>query len=125
MIGVLLVFVLTFVLQLLTGSWWWIIVVPFLYSLLLARSGWGAVLAGAGGVGSLWFLSALIALVTTAGRIASRVALMMGLGKPVVVLLAATLLAVVVAGIAGAAGYHVGVLFGLRIRRKPPTNITL
>jgi hypothetical protein len=98
------------VLQLLTHFWWWILVVPFVYGALAARSGWDGFRSGMLGAGGLWFAAAAWQLSTSAQLVSQRVAVMLQAGLPVTVLAVTVLLAMIAGGLAGAAGYSLSAL---------------
>ncbi len=105
MIGVLICFFGILILQLATPFWWWIMAVPFVFAIFKARSGWDGFRTGMLSAGALWLLASLYYWLTGSGIIVSRVADMMGVGSPVVVLLATTLIAILAAGFSGTTGY--------------------
>ena len=106
--GLLLCLVVLLALQLLTPFWWWIMVVPFVYALWRARSGWDGFLTGAGSAGLLWLGTALVLSLTSAQLVAPRVATMFNLGGAAWALVLITGLAAgLAAGAAGTAGYFV------------------
>ncbi len=105
------------VLHLLTPYWWWAMIVPFAYGLVVAPKAWRAAATGLASAGVLWFAAAAFALLTGSRIIASRMALMFGLsGGP-------WLMAAVTAAVAGIAG-AVGALAGYSIKRLlfPPAK---
>ena len=105
MIGTLICFVVMLTLQLLTPFWWWIMVVPFAYSLWRGRSGRESFFTGALSAGLLWLLAALGAWLTSAGFVTARVAQMFGLGLPWVMPILTSIMAAAAAGSAGGTGY--------------------
>lgn len=92
-------------LQLLTPFWWWIMMVPFLYGIVKARSGWKGFGVGMASAGLLWLFGSLYYWLTGGGTIAQRVAIMMKLGSPLLLIAAITLVAVLAGGFAGNSGY--------------------
>ena len=111
MIGILICFVVTLVLQLVTPYWWWIIVVPLVYCRLHGRSTWGSILVGLVSAGLLWLLAGTYAWRTGSEIILSRIAVTMMVGSPLVVLLMTTILAAVAGAFAGGAGYSLRAAF--------------
>ena len=111
MMGIVICIVAILVFEILTPFWWWIMVVPFVYSLLRARSGWGGFRVGMFSAGLLW-LAGSVYMYFTGGRIiAGRVAQMFNLGISWLMILLTTVIAAVAAGFAGLAGYHLRSLF--------------
>lgn len=104
------------ILQMATHLWWWILVVPFLYGALAGSSGWDGFRSGMLGAGGLWLVAAAWQLTTSAQLVSQRVAEMMRVGSPGTVLAATVLLAMLVGGLAGSAGYS------LRISLRPPAS---
>jgi hypothetical protein len=102
------------VLHLTSHHWWWIMAVPFLCAALTVPSGRRGFVVGMTSGGLLWLSGAAYKWITGADIIAARVAVMMGVGSPWIVLLATVLTAVVAAGFAGGAGYYARAVFRLR-----------
>lgn len=98
-------FLLLFILHVLTPFWWWVLVVPFLYGLTLARSGWGAAAAGTFSAGLLWFLGSLHLYLTHSRWIISRISQLAEAPSPYLLIVAATVIAMVCGGFAGSSGY--------------------
>jgi len=111
MIAVIICLLIMLGLQALTPFWWWIMIVPFAYGVAAARSGARALGTGFISAGSLWLGSSLYFYFTGGRIIAGRIARMIGLGKPGLVILAASLAAALAAAISGYAGYAVQKLF--------------
>ncbi len=106
-------------LQLLTSFWWWVLVVPFAYGAAGGtRSGWDGFRSGALGGGGLWFLAGLWQATTSGRLVAERVAVMLQVGSPWVVLAATALLAMIVGGLAGGTGH----LFREALRGHVPSG---
>lgn len=105
MIGILICLIVMAALQLTLPFWWWIMVVPFLYAALMARSTWQGFQAGFISAGVLWLMAGLYYLLTSADLIAGRVATMMQMGSPWTLLVVASLLAALAGGFAGGAGH--------------------
>ena len=114
--GSLLCLAAIFVLQLVTHFWWWIVVVPFVYGALAGSSGWDGFRSGMLGAGGLWLVAAAWQLTTSAQLVSQRVAEMLQVGSPGTVLAATILIAMIVGGLAGSAGYS------LRISLRPPVS---
>ena len=111
MIAVIISCVLMLGLQILTGAWWWVMAVPFLYGLTFAGSGWRAMRDGFLSAGLLWFGSAIFFYVTGSALIAKRMAGMFGLGLGWLMIIVTALAAGVAAAFAGYAGYSVKGIF--------------
>ena len=105
MIGILICFFLTLLLQIFTPFWWWILVVPFLYSVFRVRSAAEALRTGAAGIGLLWLVVSLYLFFTSSGIIAARVANMFQLSAGWLMIVLTAVLAAIAAGAAGLAGY--------------------
>lgn len=97
----------TLLLQIVTPLWWWIMVVPFVFGVVRAKSGRYALLLGVFSGGILWFASSTYYYLAGSQIIARRVAAMMGLGSPVLLIIVTTILAVITGGIAASAGYSI------------------
>jgi len=104
------------VLQVTTHFWWWILVVPFVYGALASSSGWDGFRSGMLGAGGLWAVAAAWQLSTSAQRVSQRVAEMLQAGSPGAVLAVTVLVAMIVGGLAGSAGYS------LRVNLRPPVS---
>ncbi|MBM4168534.1 MAG: hypothetical protein FJ215_05190 [Ignavibacteria bacterium] len=118
MIDILIIIVLLFILHTITDFWWWIIVVPLVYAFFRAHSRGSAFRMGSLAAGILWLAVGLYQLLTAADLIARRVAEMMGLGNPWIVLSITVIVGALTGGFAASTGYHLAVGFG--IRRNPP-----
>ena len=111
MIGIIICFIFILILQLLTPFWWWIMVVPFIYSFVRARSGWKGFQIGMLSAGLLWFLSSLYMYLTGSKIISTRIAQMFNIGIPWIMVILTTLIAALAAGFAGLAGYSLRAFF--------------
>ncbi|NIW80052.1 MAG: hypothetical protein GWN16_11585 [Calditrichae bacterium] len=99
-------FLSVLILQLLTPFWWWIIIIPYLYGAIGARSGWHAFRTGAFSVGLLWLLAAVFFLFTDAQIIVTRVANMVEfLSRPLLLVLT-TAIGLICAGCSSLSGYY-------------------
>ena len=103
--GVLVCGSLIFLLQIMIPVWWWIMVVPFIYGLLISKKAWSAVRTGMLSAGLLWLLWSLYFLITGSDIITSRVAVMFGLKYSWMMLVITFLFAAAAAGLSGLAGY--------------------
>jgi hypothetical protein len=103
--GVLACGAFIFLLQIMIPVWWWIMVVPFSYGLLISKKAWPAVRTGIFSAGLLWLLWSLYFLITGGDIITSRVAVMFGVKYSWMMLVITFLFAAVAAGLSGLAGY--------------------
>ena len=111
MIAVIISLVLMLALQILTGAWWWVMAVPFLYGLTFASSGWRAIRDGFLAAGLLWLGSALFFYVAGSALLARRMAGMFGLGLGWLMIIVTALVAGMAAAFAGDAGYAIKGIF--------------
>ena len=111
MIAVIISLVLMLGLQVLTGAWWWVMAVPFLYGLTFAGSGWRAMRDGFLAAGLLWLGSAAFFYLAGSALIAKRMAGMFGLGPGWLMIIVTALVAGVAAAFAGYAGHAVKGIF--------------
>lgn len=93
-------------LQLVTGKWWWVAVVPLLHGMFLGRAAWESARTGALAAGLLWTGASAYALLMDADLVAARVAEVLGLPWSWLLVLASGLAAALVAGLAAAAGFY-------------------
>ncbi len=98
-------FILMLVLHLITPYWWWILVVPFLYGLIRSRSALRAFATGVSSAGLLWFISTLYLYLTKSGIVTHKVAAMMNLSSPFLMVVISTAIAMVGGGLACCTGY--------------------
>lgn len=110
-------FLIILVLQILTPFWWWIMVIPFLFTLFLAKSGWDGLRLGVFSAGLLWLFVSLYYWLTSSQIIASRVAEMIGIGISWVMVVLTFLVAAIASGFAGMTGFYLQTIF--RETRKP------
>lgn len=125
MIDILVIVVLLFILHTITDFWWWIIIVPLVYAFFRAQSRGAAFRMGSFGAGILWFVVGLYQLLTASDLVARRVAEMMGLGNPWIVLLMTIVVGALTGGFAASTGYHLAAGFGFKTReclRKKENN---
>ncbi|WP_428262432.1 hypothetical protein [Haliangium sp.] len=92
-------------LHLFTPWWWWVLVLPAVYGAGWADSGRRAAGTGAAAAGLVWTGASVWALVTDADLVAGRVAAMLGLSSPWLLVAAAGLGAAIAAGLAAATGH--------------------
>ena len=100
-IGIIKCLAVTLVLQWLAPAWWWIMVVPFLWCLWKAESGWEGSIVGALSSGLLWLGGSLYYLNTSGAIIGQRVETATSLSMVIVV---TVVIAVVAGGLAGCSG---------------------
>ncbi|MCK4496057.1 MAG: hypothetical protein KAU91_06880 [Candidatus Aminicenantes bacterium] len=110
MIGLIICFLLMLLLQIFTPFWWWIMIVPFVYSLLKAKSGWEGFRIGMFSAGLLWLIMSVYAYLTGSKTIAVRISQMFQLEIPWLMIAVTVLVAAIAAGISGMAGYSVKTL---------------
>lgn len=97
---------------------WWILFLPaFIFGVWLIEKPLSAIIIGFSGAGLAWFLQALYIHIANDAIATTRVAEMMGLGSPLLVL-ALTLL---LGGLPGAAGAVTGCLLKLNLKKNPET----
>lgn len=116
MIGILACTMLILILQLTIPFWWWIMLVPFLYCLLLSKSGWKGFRTGAVSAGLTWLGMSAYLYLTSSKIIAGRVAMIFGLNVSWLMILVTVLVAALSGGIAGLAG---GMLKNLHSKIEP------
>jgi hypothetical protein len=104
MIGILVCAALILFLQFITSFWWWTMLIPFLYGLLLSKSAWEGFRTGAASAGLTWLGMSVHVYFTGSKIIASRVGAMFGLNASLVMILVTVLVAAVSGGMAGLAG---------------------
>lgn len=111
MIGIVLCLIAMLVLQWITAYWWWIMVVPLFYALFASKSGWQGFRTGLASAGLLWLGAGLFYMMTSSDIVAGRIAEMLRLGSPWLVLLVTALLAAIAGGFAGSTGYFLRAAF--------------
>ena len=116
MSGMILVFLVLFVLQAATGYWWWVLVVPFLCGAFRSKSSGACLRSSALGAGLLWLIGGVFALLTDSYQIAAKVATMGGIDSPLLAVALAALVAALAGSIAGLTGFQVRSMIGPRIR---------
>lgn len=102
----LLILILSIVAQLFL-PWWSIAVVCFLVAAWKARHGGHAFLAGFGAIALTWLGAALFWHLTTNGTLSERVAAMMTVNSPWVLMMATVVIGGVVGGISAMSGFYV------------------
>lgn len=104
-------FLLMFILHILTPFWWWIMVIPFLYSLAFSRSGFRAFMSGMLSAGFLWLLASLHLYLTNSQVIVARISEMFGIHTPLLLLIITTGIGMACGGFSGSSGYFLKALF--------------
>ena len=95
---------------------WWILFIPaFFFGAWLSEHGLIAFLAGFTGAGFAWFLQALYIHIANDAIITTRIAEMMGLGSPWVVLLLTFLIGALPGGVGALTGY----LLKINLKKTP------
>lgn len=98
-----MIFVLSFLLQLWL-PWWIVMAVPFLLCLWKSRTAGGAFLTSFLAIFSQWLITALFIHVRSGGIMSQRVADLLQIGSPALLLLVSALAGGLAAGLAGWAG---------------------
>ncbi|TVR15207.1 MAG: hypothetical protein EA391_11255 [Balneolaceae bacterium] len=97
---------------------WWILFLPaFIFGAWLIEKPLSAIVIGFSGTGFAWFLQALYIHIANDAIAAIRVAEMMGIGSPWLVLV----IILLVGGLPGAAGAVTGCLLKLNLKKNPET----
>jgi hypothetical protein len=97
--------ILLTLIQIFTPFWWWIIVVPIVCGILLAKSWWKGFRAGMLSAGLLWLGWSLYLMFSGSDIVAGRVAVMVGVNSPWLLVFVTAVLAALTAGISGGTGY--------------------
>lgn len=105
MISILATLVLVFLLQLISYSWWWVIVVPLIIGFLEKDSMARASLGNGAGVFLLWFGMSLYQWANGGEIIVDRIVDVMGAGSGLTLALATGVIGFIPAAVAGYAGY--------------------
>ena len=106
MLSILLAFILLYGIQLLHPSWWWVFLAPALAGALTARSGWSGFFGCGLGAALAWTLAATLELTGDGSIVAGRVASMLELGNPWLLVMLTFLVAFLCGGFAGMAGCY-------------------
>ena len=118
MIAAIVCLIVMLLLQIVAPYWWWVMLVPFGCGFGFSRTGWSAVKTGFVSAGLLWLGGSLYFYLTGGRIIAHRVATMIGLGNPWLLILATGLLAAVAAAVSAYTGYAARTTFKGRPARK-------
>jgi len=92
-------------LQIFTPFWWWIILVPLVCGVLLAKTGWQAFRTGMLSAGLLWLVWSLYLMFSGSDIITQRIAIMIGVNSRWLLVLMTALIAALSAGFSGSTGY--------------------
>ncbi len=92
-------------LQILIPFWWWIMLVPLICGVLLAKTGWRAFRTGMLSAGLVWPAWSLYLMFSGSNIIAQRIAIMIGVNSRWLLVLMTSLIAALSAGFSGSAGY--------------------
>jgi hypothetical protein len=106
MLSILLSFILLYGIQLLHPAWWWVFPAPALAGAITARSGWSGFFGCGLGAGLAWSLAAILELTGDGAIVAGRVAAMLDVDGPWMLVLLTFVVAFVCGGFAGMAGYY-------------------
>lgn len=104
-LAILVIFILSFIAELLL-PWWSIAIVALAVGFWKMSTGWKAFRAGFLGVGILWFVSSGFIHFRTEGILTSRIGGMLSLPLPILVVLITGLVGGLVGGLAATSGYH-------------------
>jgi len=91
--------------------WWCIAIVPFAVAFGRGISGVKALIAGAGGIGLLWLLVSAYLHFASGGILSVRIAEMLNLPFPLLLILITAIIGGGIGGTAGLAGYFTRQLF--------------
>ncbi len=94
-------------LHIITPWWWWVMIVPFVFGTVRAKSGWFAFLIGMGSAGLLWLVSSIYYYFTGSAIVTYRITEMIGLGSPLVLIIITAGVAALAGGIACSTGFAI------------------
>jgi len=106
MLSILLSFILLYGIQLLHPAWWWVFIAPAIAGAITARSGWSGFFGCGLGAGLAWGLAATLQLTGDGSIISGRIATMLQVGNPWLLVLLTFAVAFLCGGFAGMAGYY-------------------
>ncbi len=106
MLSILLSFVLLYGVQLLHPAWWLVFPASALVGAITARSGWSGFFGCGLGAALAWSLAAILELTGDGSIVAGRVATMLELGNPWLLVILTFVVAFLCGGFAGMAGYY-------------------
>ncbi|MCC5942694.1 MAG: hypothetical protein JJU37_14225 [Balneolaceae bacterium] len=95
---------------------WWILFIPaFFFGVWMIENGFAAFTIGFTGAGFAWFLQALYIHIANGAIVTTRIAEMMGVGSPWLILV----LTFLVGGLPGAIGALTGYLLKINLKKNP------
>ncbi len=106
MLSIMLAFILLYGIQLLHPAWWWVFLAPAVVGAVTARSGWSGFFGCGLGAGLAWSLAAILELAGDGSIVSGRVAAMLQVGRPWLLVLLTFAVAFLCGGFAGMAGYY-------------------
>ena len=104
-LAALLILILSFIAEMFL-PWWSIAVVAFAVGFVKTATGWKSFWAGFLGVGFLWWMTSGTIHFRTDGILTSKVAEMLTLPLPILVILITGLIGGLVGGLAASSGFH-------------------
>lgn len=99
--------VVLLIMQIIIPFWWWVMIVPFVFGVVRARSGRDAFLLGILSGGILWLVASIYLYLTGSQIVAGRVAIMMGLSSSPLLIVLTSLIAAGSSGVAASTGFAV------------------
>lgn len=117
-IGITACTLVTLTLHLITPFWWWVMIIPLLFGVIRARSCREGFITGSASAGIIWLCGCLAAYKLGGGIVAGRVADLLMVGEPWILLAATSFAAALLGGIGGGTGYHLGRAFSPGPDRK-------
>jgi hypothetical protein len=106
MLSILLSFSLLYGIQLLHPAWWWVFLASALAGALTARSGWSGFFGCGLGAGLAWGVAAILQLTGDGSIVSGRVATMLQVGNPWVLVGLTFAVSFLCGGLAGMTGYY-------------------
>jgi len=104
-LAALLILILSFIAEMFL-PWWSIATVAFAVGFVKRATGWKSFWAGFLGVGFLWWMTSGTIHIRTDGILTSKVAEMLTLPLPILVILITGLIGGLVGGLAASSGFH-------------------
>ncbi|TDI94270.1 MAG: hypothetical protein E2O77_01300 [Caldithrix sp.] len=104
-LAALLILILSFIAEMFL-PWWSIATVAFAVGFVKTATGWKSFWAGFLGVGFLWWMTSGTIHIRTDGILTSKVAEMLTLPLPILVILITGLIGGLVGGLAASSGFH-------------------
>lgn len=106
LLSILLSFILLYGIQLLHPAWWWVFLAPALAGAITSRSGWSGFFGCGLGAGLAWSMAAFLELTGQGSIVAGRVAVMLQVGNPWLLVLLTFVTAFLCGGFSGMAGQY-------------------